>query len=60
MRRDLQAIATRYIDEVIKEQKNLGYTAAVPVATRKAAEADAEAALRELASASDPTKAVAA
>jgi hypothetical protein len=58
MRRDLHAVATKYIDEVIKDQKRLGYTEAVPVPTRKAAVAYAEIALCELASASDPTKAV--
>jgi hypothetical protein len=61
LRRDLHALATRYIDEVIKDQKTLGYTAAVPAAARKAAVADAELALRDLAASSRrTTKAVAA
>ena len=60
MRCDLHALATRYIDEVIKDQQKLGYADAVPVATRKVAVASAERALRELERSSESTKAVAA
>jgi hypothetical protein len=60
MKLDLHTVATQYIDEVIKDQQRLGYTEAVPVPTREAAVAYVEIALRDLASASDPTKAVAA
>jgi hypothetical protein len=61
MKRDIQALATKYIDEVIKDQQELGYTDAVAAATREAAIGDAEAALGELAaSTTDSKKAVAA
>ena len=61
MKRDIQALATKYIDEVIKDQQELGYTDAVAAATREAAIADAKAALGELAaSTTDSNKAVAA
>jgi hypothetical protein len=59
MRRDLHAVAIRYIDQVITDQKKLGYTGAVPVATQEAAVASAEGALCELASGSKPSKAAA-
>ena len=58
MTRNLQTLATRYIDEVIEDQQKLGYTKAVRVKARRAAVADAERALRELARAG-MTKAVA-
>jgi hypothetical protein len=61
MKRDLQALATKYIDEVIKDQKKLGYTDAVAAATREAAIGGAEAVLGELAaSTTDAKNAVAA
>ena len=61
MKRDIQALATKYIDEVINDQQELGYSDAVAAATREAAIADAEAALGELAaSTTDSRKAVAA
>jgi ribosomal protein L12E/L44/L45/RPP1/RPP2 len=61
MKRDIQALATKYIDEVIKDQQELGYTDAVAAATREAAIEDAEAALGELAaSTTESKKAVAA
>jgi hypothetical protein len=60
MRRDLHALATRYIDEVIRDQQKLGHTKAVAARTRKAAVADAEVALRELARSSKSTKALSA
>ena len=61
MKRDIQALATKYIDEVIKDQRKLGYTDAVAVATREAAIADAEIALGELAASTrDSKRAIAA
>jgi hypothetical protein len=61
MKRDIQVLATKYIDEVIKDQQELGYTDAVAAATREAAIGDAEAVLAELAaSTTDSKRAVAA
>ncbi len=60
MRRDMRALAIRYIDEVIKDQRDLGYRGAVSPAAREKAIADAEAALRELAASSTSSTKVAA
>ena len=61
MKRDIRALATKYIDEAIDDQRRLGYTRRVPSQARQKAIADAEAALRDLAaSATDSKKAVAA
>ena len=60
MRRDIRALAVKYIDEVIAEQRKLGYTGRVPPETRKKAIADAEAALRYLAASATNAKAIAA
>jgi hypothetical protein len=61
MARDLRALAIKYINEVMDDQRQLGYKGRVPVSARRKAVADAEAALRDLAeSTTDPKKAIAA
>jgi hypothetical protein len=60
MRRNLNRLANRYIDKVIQDQRKLGYSKTVPAKIRKAAVADAELVLRELAQSSRPAKTVTA
>jgi hypothetical protein len=57
---DIRALAIRYIDEVIRDQQDLGYSGAVSPAAREDAIADAEAALEELAATSTRSTKVAA
>ncbi len=61
MTRDIRALAIKYIDEVIADQRQLGYTGDARSEAREKAIADAEAALRDLAATViDSKKAVAA
>lgn len=61
MTKDIRALAIKYIDDVIDDQRQLGYARRVPTSTRRKAIAGAEAALRGLAaSTANPDKAIAA
>jgi hypothetical protein len=59
--RDIRALAIKYINEVIDDQRKLGYTGRVAREVREKAIADAEAALQDLAAtATNSSNAVAA
>jgi hypothetical protein len=61
MKQEIRALAIKYIDEVMDDQRRLGYTGDARPEAHEKAVADAETALRDLAaSANDSKKAVAA
>jgi hypothetical protein len=54
--RDIRALAIKYVDEVVEDQRRLGYTGRVRAEAREKAIADVEATLRGLAASASGTK----